>query len=55
MFGLNLFYIEESLLEILLRHVFRNISYNFEDRLRLRSLDCVDEAFSEEDLTEVLI
>ena len=50
MFGLNLFYIEESTLEVLLRHIFRNVSYNFDDRVRLRALECVDEAFSEEDL-----
>jgi hypothetical protein len=50
MFGLNLFYIEESLMEVLLRHVFRCVSFNFDDRLRLRFLEGVDEAFSEEDL-----
>ena len=54
MFGLNLFYIDEGTLEILLRHVFRNVSYNFDDRLRLRALECVDEAFSEEDLMQVI-
>ena len=41
-------------MEVLLRHVFRCVSFNFDDRLRLRFLEGVDEAFSEEDLLQVI-
>jgi hypothetical protein len=54
MFGLNLFYIQENMLEVLLRHIFRHLSYNFDDRVRIRCLDHVEEAFTEEELKEVI-
>ena len=53
MFGLNLFYITEGMLEVLLRHIFRHISYNFDDRVRLRCFEHVEEAFTEAELAEV--
>lgn len=54
MFGLNLFYIDERTLESLLRHVFKAISYPFEDRVRLRDISCVEEAFTEDELNELI-
>jgi hypothetical protein len=54
MFGLNLFYIDERMLESLLRHIFKAISFNFDDRVRLRALVCIEQAFTEEELNEVM-
>ena len=42
------------MLEVLLRHIFRHLSYNFDDRVRIRCLDHVEEAFTEAELQEVM-
>ena len=55
MFGLNLFYIEERMLEELLRHVYRCISFQFEDGMRLREFDSVEEAFTEKILNDIIL
>jgi hypothetical protein len=54
MFGLNLFYIDERMLESLLRHIFKAISFNFDDRVRLRDVSCIEEAFTEDELQEIM-
>jgi len=42
------------MLEVLLRHIFRHLSYNFDDRVRIRCLEHVEEAFTEAELLEVM-
>jgi hypothetical protein len=54
MFGLNLFYIDERMLESLLRHIFKAISFNFDEKVRLRDVSCIQEAFTEEELQDIM-
>ena len=54
MFGLNLFYIEERMLEEYMRQIYRCISFKFDEGMRLRDYECVEEAFTEEEFNEVL-
>lgn len=55
MFGLHLFYIELQTLEMLLRRVYRAVSHNFAaGTVRLRRVEDVEPAFSEEEFNEAL-
>lgn len=55
MFGVNLFYLDSSTLEILLRKVFHSISFKFDDsKIQLRHPEDVDVAFTMEEFNTVL-
>jgi hypothetical protein len=55
MFGLHLFYLEVPNLEILLRRVYRAITYNFEaGKVQLRSVKDVNPAFTEKEFDDAM-
>ena len=55
MFGLNLFYLEIDTLELMLRKVYRAVSFNFEaGKVKLRRCQDVEPAFTEKEFEKVL-
>lgn len=54
MFGQNLFFIDVKTLEFLVRRVYSAISYNFKGQIKLRRLENIKPAFSEEEFKEVV-
>jgi len=54
LFGLNLFYIDLSTLEFLLRAVYRNVSHAFGTKIMLRHPDDVKPAFTQEEFNKVV-
>ena len=55
MFGLNLFYLDLNTLELMLRQVYRSITFNFEaGKLQLRRLQDVEPAFTEKEFDEAM-
>ena len=55
MFGLNLFYLDLNTLELMLRKVYRAISFNFEaGKVKLRRVQDVNPAFTEKEFDEAL-
>ena len=54
MFGSNLFSIEIRALEFLIRRVYGAVSYNFSGTIKLRRLEDVSVAFTEEALKQAV-
>ena len=50
LFGINLLYIELQEMELILRKLFQNVTFNFNNKVLLREVNDVDEAFTELDL-----
>ena len=51
LFGVNLLFTDIVMMENIIRKVYHNVSFNFDGVVKLRALGCVEEAFTEKDLT----
>jgi hypothetical protein len=54
MFGLHLFYIEIATLELLLRRIYRAVTFQMKGKVRLRRIEDIVPAFTEKEFEEAL-
>lgn len=54
MFGLNLFYIELPTLELLLRRLYRAVSFQQKGKVRLRRMEDITVAFTQQEFEEAI-
>jgi hypothetical protein len=54
MFGLHLFYIEIGTLELLIRRLYRAVTFHHQGKVRLRRFEHVAPAFTEDELEKAI-